>query len=61
LQKANHREDITDEKTTFVTLDGFTRGTGSNSCGPETLPPYTIDLSKELTFNFVIVPNKKED
>jgi hypothetical protein len=60
LQKANHREDVVDEKTTFVTLDGFTRGAGSNSCGPETLPQYTIDLSKELTFNFVIVPDKKE-
>ena len=60
LDKGNHREDIVDEKTTFVTLDGFTRGTGSNSCGPETLPQYTIDLSKELTFNFVIVPGKKE-
>jgi hypothetical protein len=60
LSKADHREDVSDEKTTFVTLDGFTRGTGTNSCGPETLPQYTIDLSKELTFNFVIVPDKKE-
>jgi hypothetical protein len=60
LSEAKHREDIVDEKTTFVTLDGFTRGAGSNSCGPETLPQYTIDLSKELTFNFVIVPGKKE-
>lgn len=58
LDKAKHREDVTDEKTTFVTLDGFTRGTGTNSCGPTTLPQYTIDLSKELTFNFVIVPDK---
>jgi hypothetical protein len=61
LGKAKHREDVVDEKTTFVTLDGFTRGTGTNSCGPTTLPQYTIDLSKELTFNFVIVPDKKED
>ncbi len=58
LLKANHREDVVDEKTTFVTLDGFTRGTGTNSCGPETLPEYRVDASKELTFNFVIVPEK---
>ncbi|MBR2876975.1 MAG: hypothetical protein IKC01_07545 [Clostridia bacterium] len=60
LLKGNHREDVVNENTTFVTLDGFTRGTGSGSCGPETLPQYTIDLSKELTFNFVIVVNKDE-
>lgn len=59
LRKADHREDLCDEKTTFVTLDGYTRGTGTGSCGPKTLPEYTIDTSKELTFNFVIVPRKK--
>ncbi len=59
LRKANHWEDLCDEKTTFVTLDGYTRGTGTGSCGPKTLPEYTIDTSKELTFNFVIVPKKK--
>ena len=59
LFKANHREDIVDEKITFVTLDGYTRGTGTGSCGPETLPQYAIDASKELTFNFVIAPSKR--
>ncbi|MBO5896462.1 MAG: hypothetical protein J6Q83_04115 [Clostridia bacterium] len=59
LRKAEHREELCDEKTTFVTLDGYTRGTGTGSCGPKTLPEYTIDTSKELTFNFVIVPQKK--
>ena len=59
LRKADHWEDLCDEKTTFVTLDGYTRGTGTGSCGPKTLPEYTIDTSKELTFNFVIVPQKK--
>ena len=59
LRKANHWEDLADEKTTFVTLDGYTRGTGTGSCGPKTLPEYCIDESKELTFNFVIVPKKE--
>ena len=60
LQKANHREDIYDQKTTFVTLNGYTRGTGTGSCGPVTLPKYKIDASKEHTFNFIISPSKKE-
>ncbi|MBO5462035.1 MAG: hypothetical protein J6A49_01855 [Clostridia bacterium] len=59
LHKANHREDVIDEKTTFVTIDGYTKGTGTGSCGPATLPKYSIDASKELTFNFVIAPSKK--
>ena len=60
LDKANHREDIIDEKTTFVTIDGYTKGTGTGSCGPATLPQYSIDASKELTFNFVIAPSKNK-
>ena len=60
LFNADHREDIIDEKSTFVTIDGYTRGTGTGSCGPRTLPEYCIDASKELTFNFVIVPSKKD-
>lgn len=60
LQKADHREDVYDQKTTFVTLNGYTKGTGSGSCGPATLPQYSIDASKEHTFNFIITPSKKE-
>lgn len=60
LLKADHREDVVDEKTTFVTIDGYTRGTGTGSCGPATLPQYAIDASKELTFNFVIAPSKSK-
>ncbi len=59
LFNANHREDIQDQKATFVTLDGYTRGIGTGSCGPKTLDKYLIDASKELTFNFIIAPNKK--
>ncbi len=60
LNKANHREDVVDENTTFVTIDGYTKGTGTGSCGPATLPQYAIDASKELTFNFVIAPSKNK-
>ena len=61
LHKAGHREDLVDEKTTFVTIDGYTKGTGTGSCGPATLPQYSIDASKELTFNFVIAPKKVDE
>ncbi len=60
LQNADHWEDLCDEKTTFVTLDGYTRGTGTGSCGPRTLPEYSFDTTKEMTFNFVIVPKKND-
>ena len=58
LDKAGHQEDIYDQKTTFVTLNGFTRGIGTGSCGPTTLDKYCINTEKELNFNFVIVPLK---
>lgn len=58
LFEAEHREDLHDEGATFVTLDGFTCGTGTGSCGPNTLPEYEVDATKELNFNFVIVPKK---
>lgn len=61
LVKADHREDVYDQGTTFVTIDGHSRGTGTGSCGPATLPEYCIDASKELTFNFIIAPKKAED
>lgn len=59
LFNAEHREDLHDEGATFVTLDGFTCGTGTGSCGPNTLPEYEVDATKELSFNFVIVPKKE--
>lgn len=54
LTKALHREDIERVNSTVVSLDGFVRGAGSNSCGPETLKQYTIDEDKKLTFSFTM-------
>ena len=54
LTKALHREDIERVNSTVVSLDGFVRGAGSNSCGPETLKQYTIDENKRLTFSFTM-------
>ncbi|MDR1628852.1 MAG: DUF4981 domain-containing protein [Oscillospiraceae bacterium] len=59
LQDAKHQEDLCDQNTTFLSLDGFVRGAGSKSCGPDTLDKYRKDAStEELEVAFTIVPIK---
>ncbi len=59
LQNAKHQEDLHDEKTVCVNIDGFTRGTGTASCGPDILPQFEVDGSKGLEFSFYMMPAKK--
>ncbi len=59
LKKAKHIEDIPDENTTFMAVDGFVRGTGSNSCGPLPLKEYQIAFGCTLRYEFEIEPIKK--
>ncbi len=54
LHKAQHIEDIENSHSTFLTLDAYTRGVGSSSCGPDTLEEYTYQKD-ELEFEFVII------
>ena len=56
LQKAAHREDLYDEHTTAVTIDGFTRGAGSNSCGPEPWKDFIISAKDGLEFELSFMP-----
>lgn len=56
LRKAKHIEDLKAEKLTALAIDGFMRGTGTNSCGPDTLNDYRINFKNELEFAFYIVP-----
>ena len=56
LRASRHIEDIRRGKLTSINIDGFIRGTGSNSCGPNTLPKYRVDMGKELEFSFIIKP-----
>lgn len=58
LMKALHEEDVVDQNTTVLQIDGFVRGTGTSSCGPDTLDKYLSDLSKEIELKFAIVPIK---
>lgn len=59
LQNAKHQEDLHDENTTVVNIDGFTRGTGTGSCGPDVLPQFVVDGTKELEFSFYMMPAKQ--
>ncbi|MDR3293524.1 MAG: hypothetical protein LBT20_05425, partial [Clostridiales bacterium] len=55
LTDAKHQEDLAEKTTTNIRIDGFVRGTGSNSCGPWTLKKYTINMNRSLVFGFVIL------
>lgn len=61
LNNAKHIEDLPDENTTFTAVDGFVRGTGTNSCGPMPPKEYQIKFgySKPLKFEFTVEPIKK--
>ncbi|MDR3263001.1 MAG: DUF4981 domain-containing protein [Clostridiales bacterium] len=53
LAAAKHQEDLKETNTVNLSLDGFVRGSGSNSCGPLTLKKYTINMNKTLKFSFI--------
>ena len=56
LDRAKHQEDVKDMNTTVLTLDGFTRGIGSSSCGPDTRAEYRADASLGYSFGFTLIP-----
>lgn len=56
LRKAKHLEDIKDDGLVCLNIDGFMRGTGTNSCGPNPLKQYKIEFKDELSFSFYIIP-----
>lgn len=58
LTKAKHIEDLKMEDSVTLNIDGFMRGTGSNSCGPDVLSKYDLNIKDELKFGFYISPIK---
>ena len=56
IGKAEHIEDLVHGEVTSLNLDGYLRGTGSNSCGPNALSQYRVVLEDELEFAFYIKP-----
>lgn len=58
LKKARHIEDLPDCDTTYLTVDGFVRGTGSGSCGPIPSKEHLISFGyfKPLNYSFEVQP-----
>ncbi len=52
LYKAGHKEELVHTKTTALNIDGYVRGTGTGSCGPQTLKQYEINEDKPLMYQF---------
>lgn len=52
LDKAKHQEEIEYADSTVLSIDGFMRGTGTNTCGPDTLSKYKVKTDKTLRFKF---------
>ncbi len=59
LQNAKHQEDLHSENTVVVNIDGFTRGTGTASCGPDILPQFEVNGKDGLEFSFYMMPSKE--
>ncbi len=60
LNKAKHLEDVKVMELNNISIDGFVRGVGSNSCGPDTKDDFKYILSRKnpFKFSFVIRPIK---
>ncbi|MBQ6065807.1 MAG: hypothetical protein IJK89_03215 [Clostridia bacterium] len=58
IDKAQHQEDIKKADTTFLTLDGYVRGIGSSSCGPDTRAEYRLNALEGYSFGFTVIPLK---
>ncbi len=56
LLKAKHIEDLPDTDTTYTSIDGFVRGSGSGSCGPAPTKEHTIEFSYDdpLIYSFKV-------
>ncbi|MDR1928241.1 MAG: hypothetical protein LBQ33_06350, partial [Oscillospiraceae bacterium] len=56
LAAAAHQEELRKEDVTFLSVDGFMRGTGTGSCGPDVLEQYCLDVTQPISFSFALVP-----
>ncbi len=56
LNAAKHQEDLHDEGTTVISIDGYIRGAGTASCGEDALKPYRFSAKNGLKFRFSILP-----
>ena len=52
LHNAKHQEELEFADSTVLCVDGFMRGTGTNTCGPDTMEKYQVKTDKTLAFKF---------
>ncbi len=52
LYNAKHQEELEFVDSTVLCIDGFMRGTGTNTCGPDTMEKYQVKTDKTLAFKF---------
>lgn len=55
LEKATHNEDLIHDRTA-LSIDGFLRGTGTASCGQDTLSKYRFKFIDNIQFSFILKP-----
>lgn len=53
LEKATHLEDLNNDRTA-LSIDGFLRGTGTASCGQDTLSKYRFKFIDNIQFSFIV-------
>ena len=58
LTPCKHIEDLKEVDTTCLQIDGFMRGAGTQSCGPQPLPKHRPNLKTPISFKFILSPVK---
>lgn len=61
LAQAKHREEIKKQPFYQLTIDGFMRGVGSNSCGPGPASGSIVKADRPLSYSFVLSLNQPEE
>lgn len=56
LQNAGHQEDLKDESTVCLSVDGFMRGIGTGSCGPEPWDEFIVKAEAGMQFSVTLIP-----
>lgn len=57
LSSWKHTEDVINFNTSYLQIDGFMRGSGSNSCGPSPQRKYIINSYEPKQFSYLIKPH----
>ncbi len=56
LAEAKHAFELAPQDKLIVRIDGFVRGVGSNSCGPDTRPEFRHTSTQDVEYSFRISP-----